>query len=72
MSSAIEVEIGAFYINSLRTIPAHHTLEDMGNPQPLTPLHTDNTTALGIATDIIQPKHTKAMGKEYNCSIIEL
>ena len=36
-------------------------LEEMGHPQPPTPIQMDNSTALGVVTNIIQPKCTKAM-----------
>jgi len=51
MSLAAEAEVGALYINCRETIPACHTLEFMGHPQPPTPMQTDNTTALGIVNN---------------------
>jgi hypothetical protein len=54
MSSAAEAEVGALYINCRGAIPARHTLEFMGHPQPPTTMQTDNTTALGIVnTNVI-------------------
>jgi hypothetical protein len=48
MSSATEAKIGALYINCRAAVPAWHVLEFMGHTQSLTPMQTDNTTALGV------------------------
>ena len=61
MSSAAEAELGALYINCREAVPARHALEAMGHKQPPTPMQTDNTTALGIATDNIASKRLKSM-----------
>ena len=61
ISSAVEAEIRALYINSREAIPAHHTIKDMGHPQPPAPMKNDNTTALGVVINTIQPKCTKSM-----------
>eukprot|EP00804_Cyclotella_cryptica_P005170 CCRYP_014218-RA/>CCRYP_014218-RA protein AED:0.46 eAED:0.46 QI:0/-1/0/1/-1/1/1/0/194 len=61
MSSAAEAELGALYINAHEVIPLRHLLIEMGHPQPPTPIQTDNSTALGVVNNTIQPKHTKAM-----------
>ena len=66
MSSAAEAEIGALYINSREAIPQRHLLEEMGHPQPPTPIQIDNTTALGVVTNTIQPKRTKAMDMRFH------
>jgi hypothetical protein len=51
MSLAAEAEVGALYINCREAIPACHTLKFMGHPQPLTPMQTDNTTALRVVNN---------------------
>jgi hypothetical protein len=61
MSSATEAELGALYINVREVIPQQHLLNKLGHPQPPTPIQIDNSTALGMVTNIIQPKRTKAM-----------
>ena len=61
MSSAAEAELGALYINACEAIPQRQCLEEMGHKQPPTPMQTDNTTALGVINNNIQPKRTKAM-----------
>jgi hypothetical protein len=65
MSLAAETEVGALYINCREAIPAHHTLEFMGHPQPPTPMQMDNTTALGIVNNNVMKK-LKAMDMKYH------
>ena len=59
MSSAAKAELGALYINAREAIPMRHLLEEMGHKQPPTPMHTDNTTALGVVTNNIASKRLK-------------
>ena len=66
MSSAAEAELGALYINSREAIPQRHLLEQMGHPQPPTPIQVDNTTALGVVKNTIQPKRTEAMDMQFH------
>ena len=65
MTSAADAEIGALYTNSRQAIPARQLLEEMGHPQPPTPIQTDNTTALGFVTKNLQPKATKSTEMNY-------
>eukprot|EP00804_Cyclotella_cryptica_P022383 CCRYP_015922-RB/>CCRYP_015922-RB protein AED:0.47 eAED:0.47 QI:0/-1/0/1/-1/0/1/0/161 len=66
MSSAAEAELGALYINAREAIPIQHLLEELGHTQPPTPIQIDNSTALGIVSNIIQPKRTKAMDMRFH------
>jgi hypothetical protein len=65
MSLVAEAEVGALYINCREAISACHTLEFMGHPQPLTPMQTDNTTALSIVNNNVIKK-SKAMDMKYH------
>jgi hypothetical protein len=65
MSLAAKAEIRALYINCQEAVPACHTLEFLGHPQPPTPIQTDNTTALGIVNNNIMKK-LKAMDIKYH------
>ncbi len=65
MSLAAEAKIGALYINCQEAVPARHTLEFLGHPQPPTPIQTDNTTALDIVNNNIMKK-LKAMDMKYH------
>ncbi len=41
-------------------------LEEMGHPQPRTPIQMDNMTAEGVINKKIQPKCTKAMDMRFH------
>ncbi len=51
MSLAANAKIGALYINCQEVVPACHTLEFLGHPQPPTPIQINNTTALGVVNN---------------------
>jgi hypothetical protein len=55
ISSAAEAELGALYINACEAIPMRQLLEEMGHKQPKTPIQTNNSTALGVVNNNIQP-----------------
>jgi hypothetical protein len=65
MSSAAEAEIGATYINAQESVPIRITLEEMGHPQPPTPIQVDNTTAVGFANSTIKQKRSKAIDMRF-------
>ncbi len=65
MSLAAEAKIRALYINCWEAVPACHTLEFLGHPQPPTPIQTDNTMALGIVNNNIMKK-LKDMDMKYH------
>eukprot|EP00804_Cyclotella_cryptica_P003837 CCRYP_020460-RA/>CCRYP_020460-RA protein AED:0.47 eAED:0.47 QI:0/-1/0/1/-1/0/1/0/81 len=66
MSSAAEAELGGLYINAQEAIPIRHLLTELGHTQPPTPIQIDNSTALGVVTNTIQPKRTKAMDMRFH------
>jgi hypothetical protein len=66
MSSAAEAKLGALYINAREAIPMQQVLEGMGRKQPPTPIGTNNSTALGVVTNNIQPRCTKAMDMRFH------
>ena len=61
MSLAAKAELGALYINARKAIVPWNILQEMGNKQPRTPIQSDNSTAIGVVNNKIQPKRTKAM-----------
>ena len=65
MSSAAEAELGALFINSQEAVPQRELLEEMGHPQPPTPIQIDNTTALGVVQNNVLKK-LKAMDMRYH------
>lgn len=65
MSSAAEAELGALFINSQEAVPQRQLLEEMGHPQPPTPMQIDNTTALGVVKNNVL-KRLKAMDMRFH------
>ena len=53
LSRAAEAEVGAPFHNRKEACPLRIALDEMGHPQPATPIATDNNTASGIATDSV-------------------
>ena len=66
MSSAAEAELGALFINAKTAVSMRHTLEELGHPQPRTPMQTDNSTAHALLTNKILPKALKAMDMRFH------
>jgi hypothetical protein len=40
-------------------------LEELGHPQPPTPIHIDNTTTVGIVNNTIKGQHSRVMEMRY-------
>jgi hypothetical protein len=51
VASAAESEVVMCFQNAQSGAPPRVTLTDLVQPQPPTPLHTDNSTAFGILTE---------------------
>ncbi len=54
VASAAKAELGALYHNCQTGIIFRLTLTNMGHPQPKTPVHCNNATAVGIANNTIK------------------
>ena len=63
--SAAEAELGALFLCGQKVKIFRRTLEEMGHPQPPTPIHCDNTTAVGIATNTVKRQRSRAMEMRY-------
>ena len=66
MSSAAEAELGALFINAKTAVPIRKTLKEMGHPQLLTPIQTDNKTAEGLINNKITSKETKSIDMKFH------
>jgi hypothetical protein len=66
MSSAAEAELGALFINAETAVSMHHTLKELGHPQPPTPIQTDNKTTKDLLINKIMPKALKVMDMHLN------
>ena len=61
MSSATEAKLAALYISAREAVYIRIILNEMGHPQPPTPLQTDNAMADGVVNSKITPKRTNTM-----------
>jgi hypothetical protein len=59
--SAAEAELAGVFHNGKEACPLRACLTELGHPQPLTPIQTDNSTAASIANNSIKQKRSKAM-----------
>ena len=64
-ASAAEAELGALFMNIKEGRIIRLTLAEMGHPQPPTPIHVDNTTAVGIANDTIKKQRSRSFEMRY-------
>jgi hypothetical protein len=61
VASAAEAELGALFHNCQTGIIFRKILDDMGHPQPKTPVHCDNATAVGIANNTVKRQRSRSM-----------
>ena len=64
-SSAAKAELGALFLNTKEARTFRLTLAELGHPQPQTPIHIDNTTAVGIVNNTIKRQRSRAMEMRY-------
>ncbi|KAL7500917.1 hypothetical protein ACHAWT_008970 [Skeletonema menzelii] len=65
VASAAEAELGGLFHNCKEAKVLRLTLEELGHPQPPTPVHCDNATATGIANDTVKKHRSRSMEKNY-------
>ena len=65
VSSAAEAEVAGLFHNARDACPMRIALEELGHPQPPTPLQTDNSTACGIANDTVKQRRSKAIDMRF-------
>ena len=66
MASAAEAEVGSLFINAQEAIPICQCLENLGHPQPPTPITTDNTTARGFIRGTMKQRQSKVYHRRFN------
>ena len=64
-ASAAEAELGALFLNAQEAKVIRITLEELGHPQPKTPISIDNTTTVGIVNNTIKRQKSRAMEMRY-------
>jgi hypothetical protein len=65
LASATEAEVGALFHNAQEACILRQTLDELGHPQPATPIQTDNSCAEGILNDTVKQKRSKAIDMRY-------
>jgi hypothetical protein len=61
VASAAEAELGTLFHNCQDGIIFRQTLADMGYPQPKTPVHCNNATAVGIPNNTVKRQQSQSM-----------
>ncbi len=61
VASTAEAKLGALYLNCKQATIFRLTLKEMGHPQPPTPIHCDNPTAVGIANNTVKQQRSRSM-----------
>ena len=61
VASAAEAELGALFVNCREGKTIRLILEELGHEQPPTPVHCDNSTAVGIANDAVKKHRSRSM-----------
>jgi len=64
-ASAAEAELGALFLNAKEAKIIRLTLEELGHPQPPTPIHVDNSTTVGIVNNTIKRQKSRSMEMRY-------
>ena len=64
-ASAAEAELGALFLNIKQGRIMRLTLEEMGHPQPSTPINVDNSTAVGIVNGTVKRQRSRSMEMQY-------
>jgi hypothetical protein len=65
VSSTAEAKLAGLFHNGKEACPICICLEELGHPQPPTPIVTDNSTAAGIANDTVKQKLSKAIDMHF-------
>ncbi len=61
VASAAKAELSALFLNCKQATIFRLTLEEMGHPQPPTPIHCDNSTAVGIVNTTVNRQRSRSM-----------
>jgi hypothetical protein len=64
-ASAAEAELGALFVNAKEGRILRLILNELGHPQPPTPIHCDNSTAAGIANNTVKRQRSRSMEMRY-------
>ena len=62
----MEAEVCAALETAQEACPMRVTLEELGHPQPPTPMKVDNAAAVGFANNSIKPRQSKAIDMRFH------
>ena len=62
---AAEAELGALFLNCKEANLMITILQEIGHPKPATPIHCENSTAVGIANNTVKIQCSKSMEIQY-------
>jgi hypothetical protein len=65
VASAAEAELGTLFLNCKEGMIFRLTLEKLGHPQPKTPIHCNNATAVGIANNTVKCQQSCSMEMQF-------
>jgi hypothetical protein len=65
LASAAKAEVGALFQNGQEACPLRNTLNDMGWPQPATPIQTDNAVTNGIANGTVKQHRSRIIDMRF-------
>ena len=65
LASAPEAEIAALFNVAQLIIPIRIALQEMGHPQPPTPIQTDNSLAESFTSATVKQRRTKTIDMRY-------
>eukprot|EP00957_Ditylum_brightwellii_P087795 6685858-Ditylum_brightwellii.AAC.1 len=61
----VEADVGALFINAKKGEEMRVALEEMGHPNPPTPIMTDNSTACGIINNAVKQCRTRVIDMHF-------
>ena len=64
-TSAAKAKLGALFVNAKEGRVIRLILQELGHPQPPTPIHCDNSTAAGIANNMVKRQQSCSMEMQY-------
>jgi hypothetical protein len=65
VTSAAKAELGALFLSCKEGVIFQLTLKELGHPQPKTPIHCDNATAVGITNNTVKHQRSQSMEMRY-------
>jgi hypothetical protein len=64
-TSTAEAELGTLFLNCKEGMILSLTLEELGHPQPKTPIHCNNATAVVITDNTVKRQQSHCMEMRY-------